>query len=244
MHVSQGEGSDRHIVVSKPTGDNRQTSSAKQTEKLLKNGSKPQNTIVTKEVDPESDGSKQPNYVREDNNVAHKNSMCEKCNKEMPPENVELHQLRCRGSSNETVKDAKVDVRPKSSKSKKKKNKNKTDPANVPQEDFDSIIAAAMQENRTCAFPKCKTLTLTLGQNCEFCAKRYCLNHHIPEVHGCGAEAKAQARMRISRDGVLHRGSGMPSKKPDPTKRAHLQRKLDSKLDDLAQKRKTKPKEK
>ena len=192
----------------------------------------------------ESNKSKQTNDTKEDGDSENKRSICEKCNKEMPPENLQLHELRCRGSSHEPAKDVKADVRPKSSKAKKKKNKNKADAANAKEEDFDALIAEAMQENRTCNFPKCKTLTLTLGQNCEFCAKRYCLNHHIPEVHGCGAEAKAQARMRISRDGVLHRGSGMPSKKPDPTKRAHLQRKLDSKLDDLAQKRRTKPKEK
>ncbi|KAG7262658.1 hypothetical protein CRUP_012537 [Coryphaenoides rupestris] len=64
-------------------------------------------------------------------------------------------------------------------------------------------------------FVKCKASVLTMGQLCPFCNRQYCLGHHIPEVawckhavHGCGDMAKAHARMRISKEGVLYAGSG------------------------------------
>lgn len=164
-----------------------------------------------------------------------------------------------------------------------------------------------------CAFVKCKTSVLTLGQLCLFCNRQYCLSHHIPEVrgpgqegdllqvrstggrrlsgslaatakeseirtwtevertqslcvmyfyhleveraqvcegffwfqvHGCGDKAKSHARMRISKEGVLYAGSGTKDKSMDPGKKAYLQRKLDSKLKDMASQRKVKSKEK
>ena len=101
-------------------------------------------------------------------------------------------------------------------------------------DEFDDIIAAAVKDNARCTFMKCKASITTLGQRCDFCAQVYCLSHHIPEVHGCGSSAKHRARTVIIRDGVIHRGSGVPSKKPDATKRAHLQRKIQKKLDDMS----------
>ncbi|KAG9336347.1 hypothetical protein JZ751_002694 [Albula glossodonta] len=107
-------------------------------------------------------------------------------------------------------------------------------------DDFDMLIKAAVKADSVCAFTKCKASVLTLGQLCSFCNRRYCLSHHIPEGHGCGDLAKAHAKMERSKDAALHRNSG---KKPmDPNKKAHLQRKLDTKLKDMASQRKTKPK--
>ena len=64
----------------------------------------------------------------------------------------------------------------------------------------------------------------------------------MPEVHGCGDAAKRAARQQISRDGKLYSGSGRPNTLPDPTKKAQLQRKLDKKLSEMNDHRKTKPK--
>ncbi|NWW80438.1 SMBP2 protein, partial [Climacteris rufus] len=111
-------------------------------------------------------------------------------------------------------------------------------------EDFDALISAAIEADRTCAFPRCKATVSTLGQLCQHCQQRFCLSHHIPEVHGCGDKAKAQARQRISREGVLYPGSGTKDKSLDPTKRAHLQRRLDKKLSELTSQRKGKKKDK
>jgi len=50
--------------------------------------------------------------------------------------------------------------------------------------------------------------------------------------------------MRISKEGVLYAGSGTKDKSMDANKKAHLQRKLDSRLKDMASQRKPKNKEK
>ncbi|XP_053283805.1 DNA-binding protein SMUBP-2 [Pleuronectes platessa] len=110
--------------------------------------------------------------------------------------------------------------------------------------DFDTLINAVVKAESVCSFIRCKASVLILGQLCSFCNRQYCLSHHIPEVHGCGDKAKAHARMRISREGVLYAGSGKKDKSMDPNKKAYLHRKLDSKLKDMASDRKTKTKEK
>ncbi|XP_050808765.1 DNA-binding protein SMUBP-2 isoform X1 [Gopherus flavomarginatus] len=111
-------------------------------------------------------------------------------------------------------------------------------------EDIDALISAAVQADNICGFPRCKASVTTLGQLCLHCNKRYCLSHHIPEIHGCGEKAKAQARQRISREGILYAGSGSKDKSLDPAKRAHLQRRLDKKLNELTSQRKSKKKDK
>ncbi|NWI33161.1 SMBP2 protein, partial [Sula dactylatra] len=112
------------------------------------------------------------------------------------------------------------------------------------EEDIDALISAAIKADNTCSFPHCKASVTTLGQLCLHCNRRYCLSHHIPEVHGCGEKAKAHARQRISREGVLYPGSGSKDKSLDPAKRAHLQRRLDKKLSELTSQRKSKKKDK
>lgn len=49
--------------------------------------------------------------------------------------------------------------------------------------------------------------------------------------------------MRISKEGVLYAGSGRKDTSMDPNKKAYLQRKLDSKLKDMAAQRKAKQNE-
>lgn len=118
----------------------------------------------------------------------------------------------------------------------------KTTADSASEEDIDALISAAVKADNTCGFPRCKASVTTLGQLCPHCNRRYCLSHHIPEVHGCGDKAKAHARQWISREGVLYPGSSPKDKSLDPTKRAHLQRRLDKKLSDLTNQRKSKKK--
>lgn len=63
------------------------------------------------------------------------------------------------------------------------------------------------------------------------------------QVHGCGEKARAHARQRISREGVLYAGSGTKDRSLDPAKRAQLQRKLDKKLGELSSQRASRRKE-
>ncbi|TKS73523.1 DNA-binding protein SMUBP-2 [Collichthys lucidus] len=130
-------------------------------------------------------------------------------------------------------------------KSAKAKNRTKAGACDIaaaaaPDDDFDALINAVKKADSVCSFVKCKASVLTLGQLCLFCNRQYCLSHHIPEVHGCGDEAKSHARMRISKEGILYAGSGKKDKSMDPNKKAYLQRKLDSKLKDMASQRKPK----
>ncbi|NWZ41936.1 SMBP2 protein, partial [Brachypodius atriceps] len=129
---------------------------------------------------------------------------------------------------------------------KKDKSEAKGKPAigSAAEEDFDALISAAIEADRTCGFPRCKASVTTLGQLCHHCQRLFCLSHHIPEVHGCGDKAKAHARQRISREGFLYPGSGSKDRALDPTKRAHLQRRLDKKLSELTSQRKGKKKDK
>ncbi|XP_035395350.1 DNA-binding protein SMUBP-2 isoform X1 [Cygnus atratus] len=120
----------------------------------------------------------------------------------------------------------------------------KTGVAGTTEEDIDALISAAIKADNTCGFPRCKASVTTLGQLCPHCNRRYCLSHHVPEVHGCGEKAKAHARQRISREGVLYPGSGSKDKSLDPAKRAHLQRRLDKKLSELTSQRKSKKRDK
>ncbi|KAJ8252013.1 hypothetical protein COCON_G00213250 [Conger conger] len=107
-------------------------------------------------------------------------------------------------------------------------------------DDFDALIDAVVKADSFCASAKCKASVRTMGQLCPFCNRRYCLSHHIPEVHGCGDLAKAHARIGRSRDAALHAAGA--KKALDPNKKAHLQRRLDTKLKDLASQRRVKPK--
>ncbi|XP_045076658.1 DNA-binding protein SMUBP-2-like [Coregonus clupeaformis] len=106
-------------------------------------------------------------------------------------------------------------------------------------DDFDTLIDAVLKAERVCSFVKCKTSVVHLGQLCLFCNRQYCLGSM-----GVGDQAKANARMRISKEGVLYAGSGHKDKSVDPNKKAYLHRKLDSKLKGMEKQRKTKPKEK
>ena len=107
----------------------------------------------------------------------------------------------------------------------------------VADDDFDALIATVTALDSKCSFKKCKTLTTTLGRHCQHCTRRFCLQHLTPEVHGCGEAAKVHARQTISREGVLHPGSGVPNKKPARERRAQLERKLNKKLDELNDRR-------
>ncbi|NXJ67982.1 SMBP2 protein, partial [Rostratula benghalensis] len=126
---------------------------------------------------------------------------------------------------------------------KKDKSQAKAEPAvksraEVAEEDLDALISAAVKADSTCGFPRCKASVTALGQLCHLCNRRFCLSHHVPEGHGCGERARAQARQRISQKGLLHPGSSSKDTALDPARRAQLQRRLDKKLSELSGQRK------
>lgn len=255
IHISKGAGKERHIVVSKPGGggghDVVKCSSKQHLEKEKISEEKvagAQNVELPSQAEEEFPEDKEsqaaPNQKEPDKIV------CRHCSKSVIKANIQLHETHC-------LRMQRQKAAPKSADSSSKKHKDQSTPRapnahadvvakleKVDGDDLDSMIAAVQSVDRECSFKKCKTSTRTLGHNCEFCRRRFCLNHHIPEVHGCGDAAKAHARATIIREGVLYRGSGVPDKRPDPTRKAQLQKKLDKKLTDMATKRQGKKQKK
>uniref|UniRef100_A0A673A3X9 DNA-binding protein SMUBP-2 n=1 Tax=Sphaeramia orbicularis TaxID=375764 RepID=A0A673A3X9_9TELE len=217
VHESKGEGKDRCITVSRPPSSRAAEEPARE---------------ENKEEESDHKGKTMPSPLREpagQSAVDLKSLHLERMKREQ--------QKR---EENAQPKKQQNSIPSGEAQSSKKSKSSKASPDG----DFDTLISAVMKADSVCSFVKCKASVLTLGQLCLFCNRQYCLSHHIPEVHGCGDKAKSHARMRISKEGVLYAGSGKKDKSMDPNKKAYLQRRLDSKLKDMASQRKSKSKEK
>lgn len=164
---------------------------------------------------------------------------CSGCLARMPRANIELHKIRCEKSPLQPV----IPDIPKQTGGKPKKTKKKT-AAQKEEEDIDKLLESFSKIDNVCNGEKCKAKIMNLGVTCQFCRVRFCIEHSLPEAHGCGDAARRAARQQISRDGKIYSGSGRPSMKPDPAKRAQMQKKLDKKLNSLIDERKPKKPEK
>ncbi|XP_028287550.1 DNA-binding protein SMUBP-2 [Parambassis ranga] len=226
-HESKGEGSNRCITVSRPL---QSATTAEPTQAAEKEEVQEEETVPN----PQSGPSCTPQLDL----------------KSLHLERMKREQQKREENTQQKKQQNKI-LPAQTQPSKKAKEKNRTKAgacdiaaAAAPDDDFDTLINAVVKADSVCSFVKCKASVLTLGQLCLFCNRQYCLSHHIPEVHGCGDKAKSHARMRISKEGVLYAGSGTKDKSMDINKKAYLQRKLDSKLKDMASQRKQKNKEK
>lgn len=170
--------------------------------------------------------------IKDDTNV-----ICSTCSQKVPKSNIQLHKLRC------CVEKKPLEEKPKASTTNaKKKSKKKATAAEKEEEDIDKLLAAFDKIDNVCNGEGCKAKIATLGVQCDHCRLRFCLKCGLPEAHGCGQAARIAARQQLSRDGQLYPGSGRPNFKPDPVKKAQLQRKLDKKLDEMQGARKPKKK--
>lgn len=83
-------------------------------------------------------------------------------------------------------------------------------------EDIDALLEEHMAENKKCNVAGCKDSTELLGRTCPYCRSRFCLRHALPEIHGCGDLAAADAKkvfrnqargnirlMTYAQDGIL-----------------------------------------
>ncbi|XP_051156788.1 DNA-binding protein SMUBP-2-like [Leptopilina boulardi] len=85
----------------------------------------------------------------------------------------------------------------KESKVKKKKNKTKVKTefkSTEKNEDFNTIIEELSRTNNCCSFKDCKISTQLIHLNCEFCKNRFCLQHGMQEIHGCGEAIRRKER--------------------------------------------------
>ncbi|XP_064423383.1 DNA-binding protein SMUBP-2 [Latimeria chalumnae] len=231
QHVSVGEAEDRYIVVSKPG--------------LLDTQEETDTDIKGEQLHHKSACSEEDTRSKmKDNGRSREDSSSTTVDlKALHMQRMQREQMK-REEKAKIKKELSATMQQKVKASEKEKGPFKSGAVAATEDDFDALIASVVKADSTCGFSRCKASVVTLGQFCVHCNKRYCLSHHIPEIHGCGEKAKAQARMRISREGVLYAGSGSKDHLPDPTKKAHLQRKLDKKLTDFAAQRKSKKKEK
>ncbi|XP_050753513.1 DNA-binding protein SMUBP-2 [Gymnogyps californianus] len=232
QHVSTGEGRDRYISVRKKEPAEPSLPAAAPTSKQLPLP-QPQHPSGETPVPAEPGGSSEGSGKVDLKTLHLERVQREKARREEAARKAQEPSASLQGGSR-----------------KKDKSEAKGKPAvksgadSVAEDDIDALISAAIKADNTCGFPRCKASVTTLGQLCLHCNRRYCLSHHVPEVHGCGEKAKAHARQRISREGVLYPGSGSKDKSLDPAKRAHLQRRLDKKLSELTSQRKSKKKDK
>ena len=271
-HTSKGEDNERHIVVSKPGSKSQTVNQSEAVSGSVQNQSKSLSQTLPVQSDKkfqkgtadkflqENSGLKQQNVeAKDENETANEENIveekpkdsgkvsCKWCNKDIIKANVQLHELGC-------PKNAHRKQKPCLAPSRKQENTSKSSAPrqfdkelakkmnNVDGDDIDALIATVQKMDNFCCFKKCKTSVQTLCNVCNFCQGRYCMSHHMPEIHGCGDAARADARAKISKEGVLYRGSGVPDKKPDAAKKAHLQKKLDHKLEEMSAKRKIKQK--
>ncbi|XP_026479097.1 DNA-binding protein SMUBP-2 [Ctenocephalides felis] len=103
----------------------------------------------------------------------------------------------------------------------------KKDDLNV---NLDGILEEVKKIDNTCVFKTCKTKTDLMGANCPHCTLRFCFKHSLPEIHGCGEAAKRDERRKW-----LH-----PTEKLAESKKEEVKGKLDRKLKEMQQARKSK----
>lgn len=124
----------------------------------------------------------------------------------------------------------------------------------------DALLAEAKRLNERCNVIGCRERDrhALIGATCRFCGKRFCVQHAIPELHGCGDAAKTDARAAYRKQmlaagatcgsstasasacGTSGRSPGCYglSEEKSAIRREYLQRKLDKKLDKLGASRK------
>ncbi|CAB4058726.1 IGHMBP2 [Lepeophtheirus salmonis] len=148
-------------------------------------------------------------------------------------------EATCRKSKAEEAQkssDKKHSLLPSNPKPSVKKNK-------LPEgDDFDELCNAFAKMDAICNALNCKTKVATLGMNCPFCRKRFCLSHGMAEIHGCGDEARKSARKQIVREGKIYPGSGKPDRSMDKVKRSQLSKKLNKTINEKSEDRKNEEK--
>ncbi|XP_037818145.1 DNA-binding protein SMUBP-2 isoform X1 [Lucilia sericata] len=99
-------------------------------------------------------------------------------------------------------------------------------PSQVVEMKLDDVLTAVKDVDNLCDFARCKTKTSLMGQNCDYCHKRFCFKHGLPEVHGCGEAAKKTERKQF-----LHPKPAKTIKQEEELEKA--KKKLQAKLKDM-----------
>lgn len=98
-------------------------------------------------------------------------------------------------------------------------------------EDELEFLTRQASKSTNCAFQsssRCKKSTTMLGSVCKFCKLKFCYDHALPEVHGCGDAVRKFERAAFQQQ--MSRPTDAPKKKLTSDKRKLLQKKLEEKV--------------
>ncbi|KAJ3662374.1 hypothetical protein Zmor_006728 [Zophobas morio] len=112
----------------------------------------------------------------------------------------------------------------------KVKNKEKDLKEATTSKDLDEVLHNVKKIDNTCSFVKCKKRTNDFAIECKYCKGRFCPTHGLPEIHGCGDAVRKDEKQRY-----LH-----PNTKLTEEKHSQAQTKLNMKLKQMQQERKSK----
>lgn len=165
--------------------------------------------------------------------AAVKVTSCPSCGRTIPEADFKLHSRSCSTPQASAMTEVSIakggKVKPVAARKKKGQPKKES-------EDLDTMLAEMTLLDSSCSFQGCKKKVNLLGLQCHLCHRRFCMEHNIPETHGCAEAAKKYARQ------AAKPRSTTSSK--DTYKRAQLKKKLESKLEEFSFDRKSKTKSK
>lgn len=200
---------------------------------------------ATSEDVPQIQSSTEPANVTTQNTENFANCICHICGQELPAANIALHKIHCeRLQAMKQKLQAKPIVKTAQRKKKPHKSNRKKSNLHDKEETDEELLDNAIQANKSCSIAGCNKFISVLGRTCHYCKQLFCLEHNMPELHGCGNAAHIAARRQISRDHALYPGSGVRSKKLPAERHAILQRKFNHKLKEMEDIRKGSSKKK
>ena len=209
-HYSKGDGKHRQVVV----------------EKKMKSGTPVVDETHSHEISCEFVAARSQAVGGEEEKPGRK--QCLHCKQWIPSANIIVHEARC--GRIKTVNKPRKNQLVKSLPGAKESSKSSLD-------DDQLLMTDVAGKANCCAHGNCKELVSLTGQLCKFCHYVYCLKHSIPEVHGCGDDAKKEARNDARKSLQKNSGSKNASQGRQQLQRLQLQQKLGDQLEKLKKKR-------
>ncbi|KYR02964.1 AN1-type zinc finger-containing protein [Tieghemostelium lacteum] len=170
LHHSEGEGNNRSISIKKPSVI-QQLPQPIQSETIkieTNNINKISEENSEDEEEEEEEEESKPNTTTKPNN---NNNKSKKKKKSKPKTTT---------TTTTTVPSSKPKAKVKS--------------ADELLKEFDSIEIPKEIDLKVCGMKVCGKNVEVLGRVCQFCSRKYCTQHALYEIHGCGERAKAKAR--------------------------------------------------
>eukprot|EP01090_Pellita_catalonica_P008303 TRINITY_DN19035_c0_g1_i1.p1 TRINITY_DN19035_c0_g1~~TRINITY_DN19035_c0_g1_i1.p1 ORF type:complete len:272 (+),score=83.64 TRINITY_DN19035_c0_g1_i1:42-818(+) len=207
IHRSKGEGAHRRLYVKKPKS-------------ALSLPTSQESKEDSKESKKEEEKEEEKEKARD---VAQKVDLAV-----LPREEVVADDV-------ESIKVDSAAKKPASKKRKKRKRKKKNNGTAAGGEgkkagDDDAVFR--MFDTSKCSYERCDASVVTFGRLCRLCKKKFCIQHALYEVHGCGAAAKKAAKANWRKERLDDNGKVRtePVKTLSAAERQKLKKKLASSI--------------